>query len=151
MWIPDLHQEVVYNNIEDFAISSDELLVGFTYKYDAFFMPRKGGKVVQIDNGQTAIGDMDFLDDNRTLVLIRMDKGIDKLYKVRCDSLLQVTPIDWFGADSLDVEGLYKDPSGKWVIFYGDKLMSGRIAVADSNLYNIRPINNSRAALNILP
>lgn len=148
MWIPDLNQEVVYNNIEDIAISSDELLVGFTYKYDAFFMPRKGGKVVQIDTGQTAIGDMEFLDDNRTLVLIRMDKGRNKLYTVKCDSIMQLIPVDWFGADSLDVERLYKDPSGKWVIFYGDKWMSGRIAVADSNLSNIRPVNNSRAALN---
>jgi len=148
MWIPDLNQEVVYNNIEDIAISSDELLVGFTYKYDAFFMPRKGGKVVQIDTGQTAIGDMEFLDYHRTLVLIKMDKGINKLYTVKCDSIMQLIPVDWFGADSLDVERLYKDPSGKWVIFYGDKWMSGRIAVADTNLSNIRPVNNSRAALN---
>ncbi|MCB5245660.1 MAG: DPP IV N-terminal domain-containing protein [Candidatus Cloacimonetes bacterium] len=149
MWIPDLHKEVVNNNIDNFAISSDELLVGFTYKYDTFFIPSKGGKVVQIDTGQTAIGDMEFLDDNRTLVLAKMDKGINKLYAVKCDSLMQITSLDWFGADSLDVERLYKDPSGKWIVFYGDKQMSGKIAVADSNLTNIRPVNNSRAALNI--
>jgi C-terminal processing protease CtpA/Prc/tricorn protease-like protein len=144
LWRQDKRQERMLNSFEAYAISPDDLLVAFKYKYDSFFMPRKGGEVKQISKDQTVIGDMEFLDDKRTLLIQMMDKGFNKLYTVKCDSTMQLSPLDWFGKDSLDVEGFSKDPSGKWVIRYGDKRLSGMVAVADSNLANIRPLNASR-------
>ncbi len=144
LWRPDLRREKMKDSFEAFAIADDDLLVGFKYKYDTFFIPRKGGEVKQISHDQSSIGDLAFSPDNRTLVLQMMDKGINKLYSVTCDSLMQLSQVEWFGADSLDVEGLTRDPSGKWIVRYGDKRLSGRVAVADSSLADLRPLEVSR-------
>lgn len=144
LWREDDNREKVSNEFDDFAVSGDELLLGFRYKYDTFFMPRKGGEVRQITHDQCSVGDLEFLDDGRTLVMQQMDKGLNKLFTVKCDSLMALTPVDWFGADSLDVESVTKDPGGKWIIYYGDNRLSSRIAVADSNLTNIRPLQVKR-------
>ena len=144
LWRPDLRREKMKDSFEAFAISDDDLLVGFKYKYDTFFIPRKGGEVKQISHDQSSIGDLAFLKDNRTLALQMMDKGINKLYTVTCDNLMQLSQVEWFGADSLDVESIMRDTSGKWIVRYGDNRLSGRIAVADSSLTDLRPLNASR-------
>lgn len=144
LWRPDERREKMKDSFESFAVSGDDLLIGFKYKYDTFFIPRKGGEVKQISRAQSSIGAMEFMPDNRSLVLQMMDRGLDKLYSVTCDSLMQLSQVQWFGADSLDVEGLKLDPSGKWIVRYGDKRLSGRIAVADSSLADLRPLNVNR-------
>lgn len=146
-WQMDTRTEASKNNFESFAVSSDELLIGFKYKYDTFFIPRKGGEVIHAGTDQTSIGSLEFMEDKRTLVMQLMDRGISRLYTVKCDSLMQPEAVDWFGADSLDVDYFFRDPCGKWVIFYGDKLQSGRIAIGGPDLSDIRPLNNSRAAI----
>lgn len=144
LWQPDVRREKMKDSFEAFAVSGDDLLIGFKYKYDTFFMPRKGGEVKQISRDQTSIGDLEFMADNRSLVLQMMDGGIHKLYSVTCDSLMQLSQVKWFGTDSLDVEGVSRDPSGKWVVLYGDKRLSSRIAVADSSLAELRPLAVNR-------
>lgn len=145
IWQQNTRRDRMSNEFDSFAISPDELLVGFKYKYDTFLMPRKGGEVKQVTFDQASTGDMEFLDDNRTLLMTLMDKGTDKLYTAKCDSTqTAITPLEWFGKDSLSVEGFAKDASGKWVIYYGDKRLSGRIAVADKDLANIRALNVNR-------
>ncbi len=144
LWLPDERREKMSNSFEAFAISGDGLLIGFKYKYDSFFMPRKGGEVKQISRDQSSIGDLAFLDDNRTLALQMREGGINKLYTVTCDSLMPMSQVQWFGADSLDVEGLSRDPGGKWILRYGDNRLSGRVAVADSSLEELRPLQVNR-------
>ncbi len=144
LWRPDERREKMKDSFEAFAISGDDLLVGFKYKYDTFFIPRKGGEVKQISRDQSSIGDMAFMADNRSLVLQMMDKGINKLYTVTCDSLMRMSQVQWFGADSLDVESFTRDPSGKWIVRYGDNRLSGRVAVADSSLTGLRPLAVTR-------
>ncbi len=144
LWQQDRQYATMKDNFEDFAVSGDELLLAFRYKYDTFFMPRKGGEVRQITSGQASTGNLEFLEDKRTLLMQMIEQGRDKLYVVKCDSSMVARPLDWFGADSLDVENFYRDPCGKWVIYYGDKRLSSRVAVADSNLANIHPLNITR-------
>jgi len=147
-WQRDLQSENVKDAIEAFAVSGDDLLVGFKYKYDAFFMPRKGGEVMPAGTDLTAIGSMEFLEDGRSLALRMMDGGIGRLFSVKCEEGAKPQRMEWFGADSLDVDRFYRDEaSGKWVLFYGDKLQSGRIAVGGPGLEDLKPINNNRASI----
>ena len=147
-WRRDLQTENVKDAIEAFAVSGDDLLVGFKYKYDAFFMPRKGGEVLPVGTDLTAIGAMEFLEDGRSLALRMMDGGIGRLFSVKCEEGAKPQRMEWFGADSLDVDRFYRDEaSGKWVLFYGDKLQSGRIAVGGPGLKDQKPITNNRASI----
>lgn len=139
-WQFTLVREKMQNSFDNYAVSPDELLVGFNYDYDSFFMPRKGGEVKQITFDQSGVNTMQFL-DNRRLVLSKMDKGIDKLYIATADSVVKLDQVDWFGKDSLSIENIYKDEKGRWAIEYADYFRHSKIAIADSGLVNIRPLD----------
>lgn len=144
LWQQDQRRISMRDEFHAFAVSKDKLLLAFQYKYGLFFMPFKGGEPMPVADSIFHLGSMDFLDDGRTLLMQLRENGLSKLYKAACDSLIRITPLDWFGQNDLDVEWFYHDPCGKWVISYGDNRISGRIAVADSTLEIIRPLNNSR-------
>jgi len=127
------------NTFHNYTVSPDELLVGFNYKYDSFFMPRKGGEVKQISFDHSGINSMQFL-DNRTLVLSKREKGKNRLYTAHADTVISLKPVDWFGADSLGIEDFSKDDNGRWVFSYVDYFRHNKIAIADSGMVNIRPI-----------
>jgi len=138
-WQSTLEREKMQNSFDNYAVSPDELLLGFNYDYDSFFMPRKGGDVKQISFDHSGINTMQFL-DNRHMVLSKLDKGINKLYIATADSVVKLNQVDWFGKDSLSVENVYKDEKGRWAIEYADYFRHNKIAIADSGLVNIRPI-----------
>ncbi len=146
-WQQTARVDKMKNDFYSYAISGDELLLAFQYRYDTFFMPRKGGEVKQITFDHASVSNLEFLEDNRSLVMQRMKNGIDHLFVVKCDSTMAITELDWFGKDSLAVEEIIKDIAGRWTIYYGDNVMSGRVAVADKDLTNIRPLNASRAVM----
>ncbi|MDZ4182563.1 MAG: hypothetical protein U1B83_06785, partial [Candidatus Cloacimonadaceae bacterium] len=129
------------NDFYAYAVSEDELLLGFQYRFDSFFMPRKGGDVKQITFDHAGVSNLEFLEDNRTLVIQKMERGKDKLFTVNAADPTRLKSIDWFGADSLVVEDVIKDHKGRWIIYYGGSRMSGMVAIADSGLVNIRPVN----------
>ncbi len=144
IWQQNIRKDKVLDGFDSYAVSPDELLIAFKHKYDTFLIPRKGGEVRQVTFDQASIGNMEFMDDKRTLVLQIMDGGKDKLFTTVCDSTMTLTPLDWFGKDSLSVESFQKDASGKWIIYYGDKRLSSRIAIGDKDLKNIRALQVSR-------
>lgn len=144
IWQQDLRQEKMKDDFHSFVVSEDELLIALRYKYDTFFMPRKGGEVRQVTDQHASMGEMEFMEDKRTLVLQMLEDGKRKLYTATCDSIISVAKLDWFGKDDLDVESIDKDTSGKWIIYYGDNRVSSRIAIGDKDLQNIRPLDVSR-------
>jgi len=139
-WQPTVVRSKMKNTFHNYAISPDELLVGFNYKYDSFFMPRKGGDQKQISFDHSGINSMQFL-DNRTLVLTKMENGKNRLYTARADTVISLNPVEWFGADSLGIEDFAKDDNGRWIFVYVDYFRHNKIAIADSGLVNIRPID----------
>ncbi len=139
-WKPSLQRSNVRNEFDNYAVSPDQLLIGFNHKYDSFFMPRKGGEVRQISFDHSGINSMQFL-DNRRLVLIKLDNGKNKLFIAKADSVISLEKVDWFGADSLSIEDLNMDEKGRWSFLYADYYRHNKIAVADSGLVNIRAID----------
>jgi len=138
-WQSTKERSKMKNSFDNYTVSPEELLIGFNYKYDSFFMPRKGGEVKQITFDHSGINTMQFL-DNRKLVLSKLDSGINKLFIATADSLIKLSQVSWFGADTLDVEDFYKDDNGRWTIQYADHFRHNKIAIADTGMVNIRPI-----------
>lgn len=139
-WIDYNKQDTVTDSFGKFATSSDDLLVAFSYKYDLFVMPRKGGDVKQLTDTQSGIENIGFLSDNRTIVFGRYNEGIKTLYTTKVDSLSVISPLPWYGAGKFHVEDFYRSECDKWVIAYTDSTGGGRIAVADSMFGNVKPI-----------
>jgi C-terminal processing protease CtpA/Prc/Tol biopolymer transport system component len=139
-WQDNLVRSKVTNEFNNYAVSPDELLVGFNYKYDTFFMPRKGGEVKQVTFDHSGFSGMQFV-NNRELVFTKLDKGKNKLYIAKADSLINIKPVEWFAGDSLNVEDFYRDDEGRWTILYDDYFRHNKIAIADSGFVNIRPID----------
>ncbi len=139
-WSNPVTTDTIFDTIDDFAVSDHELLVAFKYKYDLFVMPRKGGEVRQITSTHSGIEDIGFLSDNRTILYTRFADGINNLFTVKVDTLLTINQVDWLGKNKYNVDNIYKSESKNWIIEYTDSLGSGRIAVADTSLQNIRLI-----------
>lgn len=140
-WTDNRRFEKSRDDVWQFSVSDDEKLLGLQYKYDAFIRPRAGGEARRVTFDQTGINGMQFMEDNLSLVLQKMDKGRQKLFVSHASDPVNLKELDWFGRDSLAVESFYKDPSGKWVIYYTGYEMSSQVAIADSGLTNVRPIN----------
>ncbi|MCK9308967.1 MAG: S41 family peptidase [Candidatus Cloacimonetes bacterium] len=140
-WQDTIVRSKMKNEFDMYAVSPDELLLGFNYKYDSFLMPRKGGEAKQFTFDHNAANSMQFL-DKRKLIISKLDAGKNKLFSVDVDSLqTTVKPIAWFGADSLSVEDVYMNGEGRWTIMYADHERGRKVAVADSGFVNIRPLD----------
>lgn len=146
-WQNSRRTSAMTNEFNEFAVSSDHLLVGFNYMYDLFAVPRKGGDAKQLSFDMNGASQLIFLKDNRTILMRRTQKGEDKLFTVKVDSVAtEIKPVNWFGADSLIVESLYRDHSGLIVVIYRDRLRGGNIAWTDDDLTEFHTIPTPYAA-----
>jgi tricorn protease len=136
--------ETLVDTFEEFAVSGDELLLAFSYKYDLFVLPRKGGQVRQLTFDQAGIENVAFLSDNRTLVFSRYKDGLVSLYKTKIDSISSIVEIPWYGRDKFNVDRFYASSDSIWAIEYTDSTGGGRIALADSTFTNLRPVITDR-------
>jgi len=139
-WFELNQSENLNDTFDSFAVSDNELLTAFSYKYDLFVMPRKGGEVKQITSDHGGVDNIAFLADNRTIIFSQYEDGIINLYKTRIDSVMTVEKVNWYGRDLFNVDRFYRSSEHRWVIEYTDSSGSGRIAVADSIFANIRPV-----------
>ncbi len=140
IWENPMREFSMKDEIVDFAVSDDELLVAFTYKYDNFIVPRKGGVPRQITFDHSGWANMIFWED-REMILSKLDNGREKLFSMTVDEDLSLKPLKWFGADSLSVQDLVKDSEGRWLIKYQDYQSAGKVAIADKDSKKLRPIN----------
>lgn len=142
IWQNPIREFKMKNDLADFAVSEDEMLVSFTYKYDNFIVPRKGGEPRQITDDHSGWANMIFIND-RELVLSKLDRGREKLFitTIEKDKAPVLVPIEWFGADSLSIQDIHKDSDGRWQIKYQDHINAGRIALADKGKTNLLPMN----------
>jgi tricorn protease len=133
-------EESLNDTFDKFAVSDNELLVAFSYKYDLFIMPRKGGEVRQVTFNQNGVENLSFMRDNRTIVFSQYADGVINLYQAFIDSVITIKPVDWYGSNKFNIDTFYKSSDYHWVIEYTDTSGSGRIAVSDSVLKNFKPV-----------
>jgi C-terminal processing protease CtpA/Prc/tricorn protease-like protein len=142
MWQNPIREFEMKNDLADFAVSDDEMLVSFSYKYDNFIVPRKGGEPKQLTDDHSGWANAIFIND-RQLVLSKLDHGREKLFTTTIEKGKEpvLTPIEWFGADSLSIQDIHKDAQGRWQIKYQDHISAGRIALADKGKTDLLAMN----------
>lgn len=75
-------REEHHNKTDNFAVSPDGKLIAFSYKFDLFAIPEKGGDVKQLTYENKGIEDIVILPDNRTIYFLMRDKGYPQLYSL---------------------------------------------------------------------
>jgi len=67
-FLEDFTRKKKFNNkFDNFAVSNNGKLIVFSYQFDLFAIPAKGGEVKQITSNQTGIQDIVIMDDNQTI------------------------------------------------------------------------------------
>jgi C-terminal processing protease CtpA/Prc/Tol biopolymer transport system component len=75
-------REKYQSRMKNFALSPDGKLLVFSYKFDLFAMPEKGGEVKQLTFDKSGIEDILILPDNRTVYFLKRDQGTPQLYSL---------------------------------------------------------------------
>lgn len=138
MWTDPIRELAMKDEIDDYNISTDELLVSFNYKYDNFVAPKKGGEAKAITSDHSGWSKIEFI-DNLNFLMVKQDAGISRLYQGKVSDEIELKPVKWFGADSLSVTNITKDSRGRLQLSYQDYFSSGKIALADSASTDFRP------------
>lgn len=123
-------KEAVTSRFDQFAVSQDGKIVAFTYKYDLFLMPEKGGEVKQVTKHQPGIKSFTFLPDGRSLLFSAYEAGKPTLFKTSVDKPDKVEKVAW-GSNKV-IENLYSGPDDQPIVQYGNGIQNGRIAIGDS-------------------
>jgi len=111
------------NQAQDFSVSTNGKLVAFTYKFDLFAMPEKGGEVKQLTHDQNGIGNIAIADDDQTIYFTGYEKGNKQLYKTNVKEPDTIEKISWFKDDY--VQDIYfEDEMGLFVQYSDDKAIN---------------------------
>ncbi len=132
-----LEKEDVKNSASNYAVSDNGKLVVFTYKFDLFAVPEKGGDVRQITHDQKGVDYIEILSDNQTILFTKRIDGQLQLYRVNIKDISNIEKIDWSN-----------DKYINWIVREGKTLAIGfsdsdrkrQVALADSLGNNIHTI-----------
>ncbi len=132
-----LEKEDVKSSASNYAVSDNGKLVVFTYKFDLFAVPEKGGDVRQITHDQEGVGYIEILSDNQTILFTKRIDGQLQLYRVNIKDISNIEKIDWSN-----------DKYINWIVREGKTLAIGfsddkrkrQVALADSLGNNIHTI-----------
>lgn len=138
LWQNPIKELSMRDDLDDFFISDDEQLVAFNYKYDNFLVPAKGGEAKPITSDHSGWANIRFIDD-KTMLIVKKDGGLDRLYQAEVSPELELKPVKWFGADSLNVEAIRKDSQGRLELIYQNHENSYKVALADKGSTKFKP------------
>lgn len=130
-------REKVKNRVSDYAVSDNGKLIVFSYKFDLFAVPEKGGDVKQITFDQKGIDDIEILNDDQTIIFTKRFDGQLQLCKVNIKDITKIEKIKWSNNKYID----WIDRVGKTIVFgFSKGNKKGQIALADSMCNNIDTI-----------
>jgi len=132
-----VEREDVKNSASNYAVSNNGKLVVFTYKFDLFAVPEKGGDVKQITNDQKGIGQIEILSDNQTILFTKRIEGELQLYKVNIKDISNIEKLRW--SDDKYIDWIVREGKTLAIGFSDDK-RKRQVALADSLGNNIHTI-----------
>ncbi|MDP8201780.1 MAG: S41 family peptidase [Candidatus Tenebribacter burtonii] len=136
-YVNSLEREDVKNTASNYAISDNGKLVVFTYKFDLFAVPEKGGDVRQITHDQSGIEEIQILGDNQTILFTKRTEGQLQLYRVNIKDISNITKLEW--SDDKYIDWIMRE--GKTLaIGFSDDNRKHQVAIADSLCNNIQTI-----------
>ncbi len=133
--------EYVRNKFDNFAISPNGKLIVFSYKYDLFAIPEKGGKVLQLTHSQSGINDIVIMNDNKTIFFTSMPTGKPQLFKVNINNPTKIEEVVW--TKGKYIEQVYKQRN-YLIVHYSTKDKNYNLAFADSIGRHFRIIEDKK-------
>ncbi|MCD4819428.1 MAG: DPP IV N-terminal domain-containing protein [Candidatus Cloacimonetes bacterium] len=127
------------NKFKNYAVSPNGKLVVFTYKFDLFAVPEKGGDVKQLTFSQSGIQDILIMDDNKTIYFTSFVKGKLKIFKLNILNPKNITKMTW--SEDKNILLLKKDQN-HLIIYYSLEKNRGKLAIADMDGQNIKEITD---------
>ncbi len=103
-----------YNTFDKYDVSPDGKFIVFSYKFDLFAIPAKGGDVRQLTFDQPGIENIAILNDNKTIFFSKHVKGHPELYKTSIDTPGKDDAISWGKGRYID--GIFLDQKNNVVI-----------------------------------
>ncbi len=144
-------REDVKYKADKFAVSPSGDWIAFSYKFDLFAIPEKGGDVIRITSDQKGISDLQILSDNRTIIFTGYRKGLPQLFRVNIEDPDNIEYIKWSKDKYIN---WIKASQNRVFIKYSDEEGNSRIAFADSSCSKIRDLVEDkyiRNELNLSP
>ena len=132
-----VEREDVKNAASNYAISDNGNLVIFTYKFDLFAVPEKGGDVKQITHDQKGIERIEILSDNQTILFTKRVDGQLQLYRVNIKDISNIEKLEW--SDDKYIDWIVREGNTLAIGFSDDK-RKRQVALADSLGNNIHTI-----------
>ena len=121
--------EKYINQATDFSVSSNGKMVAFTYKFDLFAMPEKGGEVKQLTKDQKGIESIAIADNDQTIYFTTYEMGNIQLYKTNIKEPDTIHKLTWF-KDKYVQDIRYEEDMGLFVQ-YSDEKARNQIAFVD--------------------
>ncbi|MBN2461375.1 MAG: PD40 domain-containing protein [Candidatus Cloacimonetes bacterium] len=144
--IPDhCIREDVDNKIADYTLSPDGKLIVFSYKFDLFAIPEKGGDVKQLTADQKGIKNIQIMPDNRTIYFSSYVEGNPELFRVRIDNIDKIEKIKW--SEGKYIEFLQQQ-ANQLLVNYSDAEKRNRLILADSLFQDLIDISGERYVFN---
>lgn len=103
-----------YNTFDKYDVSPDGKFVVFSYKFDMFAVPVKGGDVKQLTFDQPGIENIVVLNDNKTILFSKHVKGQPELYKTSIETPGDAEAVSW--GKNRYIESIYLDEKSNVVI-----------------------------------
>ncbi len=132
-----VEREDVKNSASKYAVSDNGKLVVFSYKFDLFAIPEKGGDVKQITYDQKGIEDIEILSDNQTFIFTKRIDGQLQLYRANIKDISNIEKIKW--SDDKYISWITREGKTLAIGFSDDK-RKRQVALADSLCNNIHTI-----------
>ena len=112
--------EEYINKASNFTVSPNGKMVVFTYKFDLFAIPEKGGEVKQLTFTQKGVECVAIADDDQTIYFTSFDKCNMQLFKLNIKEPAKIEYISWFKNKYVQ-EIYYEDEMGLFVKYSDDK------------------------------
>ncbi len=129
-FLPDFIKKEKYSNVaSNAAVSPNGKLIAFSYKYDLFAMPEKGGEVRRLTFDQKGIDQILILEDNRTVYFTKREQGSLEIFWLDINDPEIIHKNSW--SEGKYTERIFLVSPEKIAIHYKDDEEYYRVAMLD--------------------
>ena len=128
-----------HNKVDKFAVSPNNKLIVFSYKFDLFAVPEKGGEVKQLTFSQTGIENIVIMDDNQTIYFTSSIQGNPIIFRTKIDEIGQISKMKW--SEDKYIYKMKKE-NNQLIVSYDDKNKDDQIAIIDPDDQKVLTLTN---------
>jgi C-terminal processing protease CtpA/Prc len=134
-----------HNKFDNYAVSKNGKLIAYSYQFDLFAVPAKGGEVKQITYSQTGINDIVIMDDSQTIFFTSYIDGSPVIFKTNITETDKISKMKWSEDKFIHY---MKKQNNQLVVHYSDEKKRYRIAIIDPENEKILQVTDDEIVYN---